>query len=212
MNIGVIGATGRIGQRIVNEALSRGHQVTAITSHASKIPADSSSKVTWKVASALDPASVGTVLPGLDVLISSFGPPFQGGDPATIPQSAKAIVAALRHHPEVRFIMVGGAGSLELAPGKLLTEVLPDFVKPIANAHHDALNFLRTVADVNWTNFSPAGMIEPGERTGKFRLGKDNVVATPDGQSRISMEDYAIAMLDEVEHPAHIRTRFTIGY
>jgi putative NADH-flavin reductase len=212
MNIGIIGATGRIGQRILNEALSRGHNVTALTSSASKIPADKG-KVTWKVANALDADSVSKAMEGLDVLISSYGPP-QGGDASQIATAAKTLLAAAEKHPSVRLLVVGGAGSLEVAPGKTVVDagMIPEQWIAIPVAHQHALDAFRANAKVNWTFFSPAFMIQPGERTGKFRLGGDQLIVGENGKSEISMEDYAVAMLDEVEKPQHIRQRFTVGY
>jgi putative NADH-flavin reductase len=212
MKIAILGAGGRIGQRIVKEAVSRRHTVTAFARDSSRIPEDKSG-ATWKVADVLDPDSVAQVAKGEGVLISAYGPPQQGGDTEKIPQSARAIIEGLRKQrlsgTSPRFIMVGGAGSLEVAPGKLLVDLLPDFVKPTANAHHEALKYLLTVTDVPWTNFSPGGQINPGERTGNFRLGTDQLLG---GKNEISMEDYAVAMIDEAEQGKHIGRRFTAGY
>jgi putative NADH-flavin reductase len=112
-----------------------------------------------------------------------------------------------------RIIMVGGAGSLEISPGLQIVDAptFPDAYKPIALAHRDAFYVIRE-SDLNWTYFSPAMMIQPGERTGKFRLGKDALVSDAQGNSTISAEDYAIALVDEVEQGRHTKQRFTIGY
>jgi putative NADH-flavin reductase len=218
MNIAIIGATGRIGQRILNEAVSRGHNVTAFTSDPSKIPAQKG-KVTWKTADALNPDSVSEAMKGQDVLISSYGPSM--ADPKQIPVTAKNIAAAAKSllaagekNPAVRILVVGGAGSLEVAPGKTVIDagMIPPEWLPIPVAHKEALDIFRANQTVNWTFFSPAAMINPGERTGKFRIGGDQLIVGENGKSEISMEDYAIAMLDEVENPKHIRQRFTIGY
>jgi len=218
MNIGVIGATGRIGQRIVNEAVQRGHNVTAFTSSASKVPAEKG-KVTWKVADALDAADLSNAMKGQDVLISSYGPSM--ADPTQIPVVAKNIATvagklleAASQNPSTRLLIVGGAGSLEVAPGKTVIDagLIPPQWLAIPVAHKDALHVFKTNNTINWSYFSPAAMINPGERTGKFRLGGDQLVVGENGKSEISMEDYAIAMLDEAEKPKHIRTRFTVGY
>ena len=212
MNIGVIGATGRIGQRIVAEAVHRGHNVTAFTSSAAKIPADKG-KVAWKTADVLDANSVAAAMEGQDVLISSFMPPM-GDDPKPIVTSAEVLLKAGEKHPAVRVLMVGGAGSLEVAPGKTVIDsgVIPKEWVAIPIAHQEALGVLKNNSTVNWTYFSPAGEIKAGERTGKFRLGGDQLIVDEHGKSEISMEDYAVAMLDEAEKPRHLRKRFTIGY
>jgi uncharacterized protein len=212
MNIGIIGASGRIGQRILSEAVSRGHQVTAFTSDAAKIPADKGN-VTWKVADALDANSIGGAIGGLDTVISAFGQA-KGADPQQIPASVKTLLTVFEKHPSTRLLVVGGAGSLEVAPGKTVIDagMIPVEWIAIPVAHRDALGLLKANSSVNWTYFSPAAMINPGERTGKFRLGGDQLIVGENGKSEISMEDYAIAMVDEAEKPAHVRQRFTIGY
>jgi putative NADH-flavin reductase len=132
---------------------------------------------------------------------------FRNFDPQTLLTAVKASGVK-------RLIMVGGAGSLEARPGVQLVDT-PDFpaaAKPEALAGRNALNLLRAEAALDWTFFSPSAVIAPGERTGKFRLGKDEVLTGPDGKSRISIPDYAIALVDEFEHPGHIRQRFTVGY
>ena len=218
MNIAVLGATGRIGQRIVNEAALRGHKVTALTSNASKIPAEIG-KIVWKMADALDAGSLSEAMKGQDVLISSYGPSM--ADPTQVPVVSKNIVAvastllaAGEKNPSTRLLIVGGAGSLEVAPGKTVIDagLIPPQWIAIPVAHKEALDVFKANTTVNWTFFSPAAMINPGERTGKFRLGGDQLVVGENGKSEISMEDYAAAMMDEAEHPRHARTRFTIGY
>jgi putative NADH-flavin reductase len=193
MNIGVIGASGRIGQRIVAEALQRGHNVTAFTSSAAKIPADQG-KVAWKTADVMNADSVGAAMQGQDVLISSYGPAM-GADPKPISTAAETLLKAGEKNPTVRVLMVGGAGSLEVAPGKTVIDsgLIPAQYIAVPIAHKEALDVLKKNSTVNWTYFSPAGSIQPGERTGKFRLD-------------------AVALLDEVEKPRHERKRFTIGY
>jgi putative NADH-flavin reductase len=212
MNIGVIGATGRIGQRIVAEALSRGHNVTAFTSSGAKIPAEKG-KVSWKTANVMDAQSVAKAMEGQDVLISSYGPPM-GSDPKPLVTAAESLLKAAEKHPNVRLLVVGGAGSLEVAPGKTVIDsgLIPAEWIAIPIAHKEALDVYRKNSSANWTYFSPAGSIQPGERTGKFRLGGDQLVVGENGKSEISMEDYAVAMIDEIEKPGKSRRRFTIGY
>ena len=113
-----------------------------------------------------------------------------------------------------RYLVVGGAGSLEVAPGKKLIDTpnFPAAYKPEAGAGGVFLDLLRGEKDIDWTFLSPSALIGAGERTGKFRLGGDQLLTAPDGKSSISYEDYAVALVDELEKPAHSRRRFTVGY
>ncbi|QCX81367.1 NmrA-like family protein [Streptomyces sp. YIM 121038] len=233
MHIGVIGATGTIGSRVVTEALGRGHHVTALSRDASRID-ESRAHVTWKSVDVLDPASVSAILPGLDVLISGFQPGNAAkdladtvrrsiADPTVHATAARALTKALESHPRTRLIVIGGAGSLETAPGVVLADDverihetldqlgLPREYAAAARGARDGLNVLRT-SNRLWTYFSPAEEIAPGERTGRFRLGGDQVVRDAEGRSRISAEDAAVALIDEVELPRFVQRRFTIGY
>jgi putative NADH-flavin reductase len=234
MQIGVIGAAGTTGSRVVSEALSRGHRITAFSRDASQID-DSRENVAWKSVDVLDAAGVAAVLPGLDVLISGFGPGNAAkdmadsvarsiADPTVYARAATALLTALESHPRIRLIVIGGAASLEVKPGlvfsdsgELLHEALDQFGLPREYAaamrgHGDALNVLRT-SNRLWTYFSPAVEIAPGERTGRFRIGDDQQpVIDADGRSRISVEDAAIALIDEAELPRFVQRRFTIGY
>jgi uncharacterized protein len=233
MQIGVIGATGTIGSRVVSEALGRGHRVTAFSRDATRIQ-DSRENVTWANVDVLDAASIAAVLPGLDVLISGFQPGNATrdiadtversiADPTVYARAARALLTALESHPRVRLIVIGGAGSLEIKPGlvradsdELLHETLDQIGLPreyaaAVRGHRDALNTLRT-SNRHWTYFSPAEDIAPGERTGRFRIGGDQPVLDADGRSRISAEDAAVALVDEAELPRFLQRRFTIGY
>ncbi|TVZ06409.1 NAD-dependent epimerase/dehydratase family protein [Trebonia kvetii] len=233
MQIGVIGATGTIGSRIVTEALSRGHRVTAFSRDATKIE-DSRENVTWKSIDILDATGISAVLPGLDVLISAFGPgngtrditgslALAIADPKAYTRAATALLAALDSHPRTRLIVIGGAASLEVRPGlvftdsgELIDQALDQFGLPreyaaVMRGHGDALGILRA-SNRLWTYFSPAIEIAPGERTGRFRVGTDQPVLDADGRSRISAEDAAIAVIDEAELPRFVQRRFTIGY
>jgi putative NADH-flavin reductase len=157
---------------------------------------------------------VATAVAGHDAVVSAFGPSGTQGV-ETVGEAARSLIAGLKQAGVRRLVFVGGAGSLEVAPGVRL-EDLPQFPaawKPIAQAHTDALDVFRQQGDdLDWTYLSPAALIEPGERTGTFRLGGDRFLTDAEGQSRISAEDYAIALLDEVEDPKHIRQRFTVAY
>lgn len=233
MHIGVIGATGTIGSRVVTEALGRGHRVTALSRDASQIN-ESRSNVTSASADVLDPASIAAILPGLDVLISGFQPGNAAkdiadtvrrsiADPTVHSTAARALLKALESHPRTRLIVIGGAGSLETAPGVVLADDvdrmhetldqlgLPREYAAAARGARDGLNVLRT-SNRLWTYFSPAEEIAPGERTGRFRVGGDQAVRDADGRSRISAEDSAVALVDEAELPRFVQRRFTIGY
>ncbi|MFF7725768.1 NAD(P)-dependent oxidoreductase [Streptomyces sp. NPDC008001] len=233
MHIGVIGATGTIGSRVVTEALGRGHRVTALSRDASQIE-ESRANVTWASVDVLDPASIAAILPGLDVLISGFQPGNAArdladtvrrsiADPTVHSIAARALLKALESHPRTRLIVIGGAGSLETAPGVVLADDvdrmhetldqlgLPREYAAAARGARDGLNVLRT-SNRLWTYFSPAEEIAPGERTGRFRVGGDQAVRDADGRSRISAEDAAVALVDEVELPRFVQRRFTIGY
>ncbi|MFE9423897.1 NAD(P)-dependent oxidoreductase [Kitasatospora sp. NPDC006697] len=213
--IAVFGANGTIGSRIVREALNRGHQVTAVVRDPAKVT-EQHPALTVTAGDVLDPASVAKVAAGQDVLVSAVGGGDGPGHLATIEPSARSLVAGLRElgAGAPRLIAVGGAGSLRTPDGKQVwdAEGLPDWLLQIMHAHGDALDFYRTVDDVDWTNLSPAGLIAPGERTGDYRTGGEELVIGADGESRISAEDYAVALLDEIERPAHRGHRFTCGY
>lgn len=213
MKIALYGATGMIGRRILHEALQRGHTVTAIARDPSKVT-EQNPNLTAQAGNVLDAAGVAQAVAGQDTVISAFAP--SGGQaPETLTQSAHSLIDGLTQSGVKRLIVVGGAGSLEVAPGVQLLDTgkIPEAWLPMVRAHRDGLNILRAEADaLDWTYFSPAAVIEPGERTGTFRLGGDQLVTDADGNSRISAEDYAVALLDEVEHPQHIQQRFTIAY
>ena len=212
MNIGIFGATGTIGSRIFKEALQRGHHVTAYVRDASRIPQDPTG-AKWKVADVQNPNDVAEVIGGQDAVISAISQG-KGGDPQLIVSATKSLLEAFGRRPGLRLLAVGGAGSLEVAPGKTVIDagMIPQEWIAIPIAHRDALALYLANTVVPWTNFSPAASIQPGQRTGKFRLDNDKLVVGADGKSAISCEDYAMAMIDEVEHPLHLRKRFTIGY
>ncbi len=202
MKIAVIGASGRGGSRIVEELARRGHEVTAIARNLDKIP--SGSNVTKKYGDVND-AGLADLLKGHDAVISTVR--FTQSDPALL-------IGAVRKSGVKRYLVMGGAGSLEVAPGKLLVDTpqFPEAAKPEATRGTVFLDALRRQDDLDWTFLSPAALIEIGERTGKFRLGGDQLLTDASGKSRITFEDYSIAMADEVEQPKHVRKRFTVAY
>lgn len=208
MKVVLFGASGMVGSRVLQELIFRGHQVTAVVRDPSRV--ESGAGVKAIKGDALDAASVAEVSKGADAVISAYSP---GNETQKVVDATKALIAGVKQAGVKRFIEVGGAGGLFVAPGVRVVDlpVFPDEFKPIVLAHIDALDVLRT-ADLDWTYFSPAAIIQPGERTGTFRLDKDNLVADANGNSSISAEDYAIALVDELEKPQYIRQRFTIGY
>jgi uncharacterized protein len=208
--IAIFGATGMIGQRILNEVLARGHKVTAIVRDASRAPVHAPN-LSVKTGDVLKAESVALAARGNAVVVSAYGP--GNGDPAQLVTAAKALLEGVGSIQPARLIVVGGAGSLEVAPGVQLVDT-PDFPatwKKAALAHRDSLVLYRT-APFDWTYVSPAAFIQPGTRTGKYRAGKDHLVKDEKGESRISAEDYAVAIVDEIEKPKHLCERFTVAY
>lgn len=212
MKIALFGATGMIGQRVLREAVGRGHDVSAIARDPSKVVADA--RVRPVRADVLDAASVASAVAGHDAVVSAFSPRGEQGVGAVL-TATRSLIAGLRSAGVKRLVIVGGAGSLETGNGARVVDA-PDFYvpwRPIALAHADALDVYRAEAvGLDWTYFSPAALIEPGERTGRFRLGGDQLMTDANGNSRISAEDYAVALVDELETPAHVGRRFTIAY
>jgi putative NADH-flavin reductase len=209
MKVVLYGASGRAGSRILQELLSRGHQVVAITRDAADATAQPG--VTSAVDDLSDVAHTAEVVKGADAVVSAYAPP--QGDTDQLVGVTQRLVEAIARSGAPRFVMVGGAGTLEVAPGLTLTDSgkLPPEWLPIAQSHGRAFDLLRA-SPIGWTYLCPAAYFDPGERTGKFRLGTDNLVVDEQGNSRISMEDYAIALVDELEAPRHIRQRFSVGY
>ncbi|RYF82586.1 MAG: NAD(P)-dependent oxidoreductase [Comamonadaceae bacterium] len=200
----LLGITGRAGSRIATELLQRGHTVTGIARNVSK--AQPQAGLTLVAADATDAATLAPLLQGHDAVVSSTR--FADGI------DAPTLLTAAKQAGVPRVLVVGGAGSLEVAPGVALidTPQFPDAYKAEAGAGRVFLNALRDETAIDWTFLSPAALFEPGERTGAFRLGGDQFMADAQGNSRISMEDYAIALVDEIETPKHSRQRFAVAY
>jgi putative NADH-flavin reductase len=210
LKIALFGSTGRIGTRILNEALGRGHKVTAIVRDASQQTVKRPN-LEYKTGDVLKPESVAIATKGSDAVISAYGP--GAGDANQIVTAAQALVEGVGTNHPMRLIVVGGAGSLEVSPGVQLVDT-PDFppaYKKLALAHRDALEIIRK-APFDWTYVSPSAEIDEGSRTGHFRTGANQLLVDSSGRSRISMEDFAVAILDEVEKPKFSRARFTVGY
>lgn len=203
MSIALIGATGFIGSRILTELVSRGHAVTAIVRNPEKVPALPG--VTAVKGDIFDKDGLARLLAGHEVVISSVH---------YLASDADALLGAVKQSGVKRYLVVGGAGSLEVAPGVKLfdTPEFPAMYLDEARKGGAYLDLLKQEKTLDWTFLSPSAIIAPGERTGKFRLGLDQLLVDAKGESRISAEDYAIALVDELEKPAHGRRRFTVGY
>lgn len=220
MNVVLLAATGRAGRTILNELISRGHQVTAVARNLDKFPEQlpESVKRIRDDLSSVD--RIAEIITGADAVVSAYGPP--STDPRYTSDISytdqlvgvtERLIAAVHKAGAPRLVVVGGAGSLEFSPGVtvLMSGYWPEQYVPIATSHMKAFAALKT-SGINWTYFSPPMLIQPGERTGKFRLGSDDLIRDEQGKSWVSFEDYAIALVDELEKPAHERSRFTIGY
>lgn len=209
MKVSIIGASGFIGSAILQEALNRGHEVIAVVRNPEKITLQSPHLIVKKgdVQSA---AAVAELVKGTSAVISAFN----AHDTDTYVKAIHAIIDGTRQAGIKRLLVVSGAGSLEVAPGVQGVDT-PDFPaewKAGALATREAFYVVKQEKELEWTVLSPAAMIAPGERTGKFRLGKDQLLTNDKGESAISTADYAVAMIDELEKPQHIRERFTLAY
>ncbi|MGE8146934.1 NAD(P)-dependent oxidoreductase [Pseudomonas frederiksbergensis] len=201
--IAIIGATGRAGSQVLEEALSRGHSVTAIARDTSKI--GQRAGVVSKNVDALDAEALQAAVAGHDVVISA-------AHFSTLP--ASAVIGPVKKAGVKRLLVVGGAGSLLLPNGTRVidSEGFPEEYKAEAGAGALFLENLRKEQELDWTFVSPSAEFVEGERTGKFRIGKDDLLVSAEGRSWITFADYAIALLDEVETPKHSRQRFAVGY
>lgn len=203
MKVALIGVTGAVGSRVATELLTRGHSVTGIVRHLEK--SSPRPELDLKQGDATNPSGLAPLVAKHDAVISASR--FQTSNPG-------ALVAAVREARVSRLLVVGGAASLLVAPGKRLIDTpdFPEAYKAEALAGVRFLDALRNENVLEWTFLSPSAEFVPGERTGKFRVGKDDLLVDSNGHSWISMEDYAIALVDELERPKHLRERFTVGY
>ncbi|MFG2907878.1 NAD(P)-dependent oxidoreductase [Kitasatospora sp. NPDC048286] len=213
MRITVFGATGNVGSRVVTEALARGHRVTAVVRDPAK-PHGLPSAATLAVGDARDPEDVARIAAGQDVVITATRP--LPGSEHELAVATRGLLAGIAG-TGARLLAVGGAGNL-LVPGGGGTVLVdspgfPDEIRPIALACGEQFDLYRAAdPEVDWTYLSPAAVLEPGVRTGRFRIGRDELLVDAAGDSAISMEDLAVALLDEAERPAHRRARFTAAY
>ena len=213
MRIAIIGASGNIGSFIRDEALARGHQVTAIVRHPEKMTTRNPRLTVVKADILKD--KVDGLVKGHDAVISAYNPGWSNPDIYNEQiKGAKAIISGVKKSGIKRLLVVGGAGSLEVAPGVQLIDTmsLPEQVKGGVLATRETLYMLKKENELEWTFLSPPSTIAPGERTGRYQVGKDQLLKNKDGESKISTEDYAVAMLNELEHPQQIRERFTVAY
>ncbi|MWA05426.1 NAD(P)H-binding protein [Actinomadura sp. LD22] len=207
MKIVLFGATGSIGQAIAAELSGRGHRVTGVSRTAGGPAGDLASA---RRGDAADPDSVARLAAGHDAVVSAVA----AGDPASLADAASGLVRGLRRAGVRRLLAVGGAGTLETEPGVRLVDTpgFPEPYKPASYAQAAALAVFRTVEDLDWTYLSPAIVIKPGERTGRYRLGGDRVLTDSAGASAISIPDFALALADELERRTAIRRRITVAY
>ena len=214
-NVVLIGARGFVGNAILNELLSRGHKVTAVVRNPEKINVSNSNLEIVKTDIADTNAMVG-ICKGKEAIISAYNPGWTNPDiyEETL-RNYPLILEAAKRSGAKRLLCVGGAGTLFCAPGLRVVDsgAIPDAIMGgVKSLGEFYLNTLMNEKDIDWIFFSPAGTLEPGKRTGKFRLGKDDLIIDENGISHISVEDYAVAMVDELENPKHHCERFTIGY
>jgi putative NADH-flavin reductase len=211
----LIGASGFVGSAILKEALDRGFKVLAVVRHPEKIKTVHKDLIV-KQSDVSSADTVAEVCKGADSVISAYNPGWKNPDIAKETTLVyRAILEGVRKSGVKRFLIVGGAGSLFISPGKRIMDsgLIPESYLPAVRALADVyLIDLTAEKSIDWVFFSPAGTLEPGLRTGKFRLGKDDMIVNEKEESKISVQDYAVAMIDEVEKPAHHRERFTIGY
>jgi putative NADH-flavin reductase len=209
LKVVLYGATGKAGSVILKELVDRGHKVVAAARTPEKV--QKLKNVSAVQDDLSDPEKTASIIKGADAVVSAYGPP--ADESSQIIGATDCLVQGIQQAGGARLIVVGGAGSLFVAPGVTVRESghLPKELIPIVDAHIQVLKNLKQSSS-DWTYFSPAAFFEPGERTGKFRLGTDDLITDAQGNSRISFEDYAIALVDELENPQHRRGRFTIGY
>lgn len=212
LKVAVLGASGWIGSHILNEAVSRGHEVIALVRDAEKMSADG---VEVRPFDLLDTqADLATAVKGADVVIAAVGGR-AAGNHELVEQTAQRLLATLPEAGVSRLLWVGGAGSLEVAPGVTLLSVpeFPDAYRAEAKAQGEALAvFRQTKRPLHWTFVSPAAEIFPGEKQAPYRVGGEQLVTDADGNSRISVSDYAVAMVDELEAAQYLNQRIGVAY
>ncbi|QCS44315.1 NAD(P)-dependent oxidoreductase [Natrinema versiforme] len=212
MNVLLLGASGRIGQRIATELLDRGHKVTGV-SRSGDIDGIDDPDFTAVAGDATDPDDIAALAAGHDTVASALGPA-EDADVEILTEMTEAVIEGLREADVDRLVWTGGAGGLSVGPDTKLvdTDEFPEEAVPIAEAHIDALEIIRDANDLQWSYIAPATLIEPGERTGEYRTADGELVTDEDGESHISMEDFAIAFADELETDDAVHTQLAVGY
>ena len=212
MKVLLLGASGRIGRRITNELLDRGHAVTGV-SRSGAVDGIDDSDFAAVAGDATDPDDVADLATGHDAVASALGPS-EDEDVAALVEMAEAVVEGTREAGVDRLVWTGGAGILEVAPGVQLvdTEDFPDEWEPVARAAIDAYDVISAAEDLEWTYLAPPAFIEPGDRTGEYRTAEGELVADDEGESRISMEDFAVAFADVLEDGSAVHTQLAVGY
>lgn len=212
MKIALIGATGFVGKAVLAELLARGHAVTAITSRPERVPP--ATGLTAVRGDAYEAASIAQVVAGHDAVVSTFNPGWDKADiRALFVRGHQGIVAGIKAAGVQRFLEVGGAGSLYVAPGLQLIDT-PDFpaaYREGAEGARQALNLLREERELDWVFLSPPAMLAPGPRTGRYQVGGDQLLMAGAAPAGISDQDLAAAIVDELEQPRHHRQRFTVA-
>ena len=214
-NVLLIGATGFVGSAVLNELVSRGHKVTAVARNTEKVAKSELVDAVKEDVANVD--AIAKLAEGKDAIISAYNPGWTNPDIATlISENYPKILSAAKKSGVERLLIVGGAGTLFCAPGLrvvdsgAIPEEIMGGVRPLGDFY---LNTLMNENDIDWTFFSPAGVFDQeGKKTGNYRLGKDDLIVDAEGNSHISVQDYADAMVNELEKPAHHKERFTIGY
>ena len=204
----LVGASGMIGSRILSEATSRGHYVIAASRHPEKIAAGPN--IQPVKLDATDEKAFEAEAKHADVIVLATSPR-GGGDPLAEAKAVSDAAIATARATHKRLVVVGGAGSLNYPDGRRVVDTLPDAYRAEALAMRNFLDTLKA-SDINWTFFSPAFSIAPGAHTGKYRVGTTTLLADAKGDSRISAEDYADALVNELEKPAHVRAQMTVAY
>ena len=212
MNIVLIGASGFIGTAVLNEALGRGHHVTALVTRPEKLaPHAQLSALAGDVRKG---GALCEQLKGADAVVSAFSGHAQADTLGFYLEGMRNVITAAKEARARRLFVVGGAGSLEVAPGVQLIDTpgFPAQYKATAEGARQVLQLLQQETSLNWTVVSPSAVIAPGQRSGNFRTSLNQLLVAADGKSSISVEDFAMAVVNELEAPAHERTRFTVGY
>ncbi|RJT06214.1 NAD(P)-dependent oxidoreductase [Halococcus sp. IIIV-5B] len=212
MNVLLLGASGRIGHRTASELLHRGHTVTGV-SRSGEVSDVESEALTVVEGDATDPEAVARLVAGHDAVVSTLGPS-DDESPETLSEMLRAVIEGMRRGEVDRLVWTGGAGILHVDPETRLieTEAFPEEWKPVSQAAIDAYELLEDVDDLRWTYLAPAGLIEPGERTGEYRTAEGELVVDEDGDSYVSMEDFAVALVDRLEADDAVHTQLGVGY